>query len=65
MEIMKQIDEIKVGTEEEAKALVEDFKKKASEEGYEITNYTITLKEKKSKGEIIDSWWIVKVTKRW
>lgn len=49
---MKQIDEIKVGTEEEAKALVEDFKKKASEEGYEITNYTITLKEKRVKEKL-------------
>ena len=62
---MKQIDEIKVDTEEQAKALVESFKDKAAQDGYEITNYSITLKEKKSKGEIVDSWYIVKIQKRW
>ena len=64
-EIMKQTDEIKVDTEEQAEALVESFKEKASQEGYEITNYSINLKEKKSKGEIVDSWYIVKIVKRW
>lgn len=65
MEIMKQTDEIKVATEEEAKALIEDFKNKSKDEGYEITSYTSTLKEKKSKGEVIDSYYIVKIVKRW
>lgn len=64
-ELMKQTDEIMVGTEDEAKALIESFKKKAAEEGYEITNYSSTLKEKKSKGEVIDSYYIVKIIKRW
>lgn len=64
-EIMKQTDEIRVETEEEAKALIENFKQKANEEGYEIVKYTSTLKEKKSKGEIIDSYYIVSITKRW
>lgn len=65
MELMKQTDEIMVGTEDEAKALIEDFKKKAVEGGYEIVSYTSTLKEKKSKGEVIDSYYIVKIVKRW
>jgi hypothetical protein len=64
-EIMKQTDEIKVATEGEAKALIESFKDKAAEEGFEITSYTSTLKEKKSKGEVIDSFYIVKIVKRW
>ena len=64
-ELMKQTDEIKVGTEDEAKALIENFKDKAAEEGFEITSYTSTLKEKKSKGEVIDSYYIVKIVKRW
>lgn len=64
-EIQKQTDEIRVETEEQAKGLIENFKQKAREEGYEITSYTSTLKEKKSKGEIIDSYYIVKIVKRW
>ena len=62
---MKQTDEIRVDTEEQAKALIEKFKEKAAIDGYEITNYSSTLKEKKSKGEVIDSYYIVKIVKRW
>lgn len=64
-EILKQTDEIRVDTEEEAKALIESFKEKASKEGYEIVSYTSTLKEKKSKGEVISSSYTVKIVKRW
>lgn len=64
-ELMKQTDEIRVDTEEEAKALIESFKEKAKKEGFEITNYSSTLKEKKSKGEIISSYYLIKITKRW
>lgn len=64
-ELMKQTDEIKVNTEEEAKELIESFKDKAAQEGFEITKYTSTLKEKKSKGEVIDSYYLVSITKRW
>ena len=64
-EIMKQTDEIMVETEEDAKALIEDFKQKAAENGYEIASYSSTKKEKKSKGEVIDEWWIVKIVKKW
>jgi len=64
-EIMKQTDEIRVDTEEEAKALIENFKAQADANGYEIVSYTSTLKEKKSKGEVIDSYYIVKIVKRW
>lgn len=64
-EIMKQTDEIRVDTEEQAKALIESFKEKARQEGYEVVSYTSTLKEKKAKGEVIDSYYVVKVVKRW
>lgn len=63
--LMKQTDEIMVDTEEQAKALIDSFKEKAKKEGFEIVSYTSTLKEKKSKGEIVDSYYIVKVVKRW
>lgn len=64
-EIQKRTDEIRVNTEEEAKTLIEKFKEKSINEGYEITSYTSTLKEKKSKGEVIDSYYLVKIVMRW
>ena len=64
-ELIKQTDEITVGTEEEAKALIESFKEKAKTEGCEIVSYSTTLKEKKAKGEVIDSYYICKIVKRW
>lgn len=64
-ELIKQTDEITVGTEEEAKALIESFKEKAKAEGFEIVSYSTTLKEKKAKGEVIDSYYICKIVKRW
>lgn len=65
MEIMKQTDEIRVDSYEEAKALIEKFKADAQQEGYDVISSAATLKEKKSKGEIIDSYYIVKIVKRW
>ncbi len=64
-ELIKQTDEITVGTEEEAKALIESFKEKARTEGFEIVSYSTTLKEKKSKGEVIESFYLCKIVKRW
>lgn len=64
-ELIKQTDEITVGTEEEAKALIESFKEKAKTGGFEIVSYSTTLKEKKAKGEVIDSYYICKIVKRW
>lgn len=64
-ELIKQTDEITVGTEEEAKALIESFKEKAKTEGFEIVSYSTTLKEKKAKGEVVNSYYICKIVKRW
>lgn len=60
MEIMKQTDEIRVETEEEAKVLIEDFKQKALENGYEIASYSATHKVKKD-----DDFYICKIIKVW
>lgn len=64
-ELIKQTDEITVGTEEEAKTLIESFKEKARTEGFEIVSYSTTLKEKKAKGEVVSSYYICKIVKRW
>ena len=64
-ELIKQTEEITVGSEEVAKAIIESFKEKAKTEGFEIVSYSTTLKEKKAKGEVIDSYYICKIVKRW
>lgn len=60
LQIMKQTDEIRVETEEEARVLIEDFKAKARQNGYEIINYSATHKVKKD-----DDFYIVKIVKKW
>lgn len=64
-EIMKRTEEIRVETEEEAMALIESFKEKSKTEGYEIVSYCSTHKEKKSKGEVLDDYYIVKIVMKW
>lgn len=64
-EIAKITEEWIVNNEEEAKALIEQCKAKENEEGYELTSYKMVKKDKKSKGEIIDSWIVVSLVKKW
>jgi hypothetical protein len=59
-EIMKQTDEIRVETEQDAKSLIESFKQKADEGGYEIASYAATHKQTKD-----DDYYIVKIVKKW
>ena len=63
--LIEQTEKIVVPTEEDAAELIQSFKDNAGSEGYEIANYSSTHKEKKSKGEVIDEFYIVKVTKKW
>lgn len=60
-QIAKITEEWIVDTEEEAKALIEETKAKAND--YELTKYSTDKKEKKSKGEVIATWYVVKLTK--
>lgn len=59
-DIMKRTEEIRVNTEEEAKALIERFKEKGNEDGYEVASYSATHKVKKD-----DDFYIVKIVMTW
>lgn len=59
-EISKITEEWIANTEEEAKTLIEKAK---LDNTYELTKYSSDKKEKKSKGEVVDSWFVVKLTK--
>lgn len=63
MRILKVTAEYRAESEEEAKQMNEDFKTEAREKGYILNSFAYTKKEKKSKGEIIDDGYLVKVVK--
>lgn len=63
MRMLKVTAECRVESEEEAKQMNEDFKKEAKEQGYILNSFAYTRKKKKSKGEIIDEGYLVKVVK--
>ena len=59
--LLKTVDTFRVEDEEEAVRLIEEYKDKQIAEGYSLTKSGYVLKNKKSKGEIIDSWAVVTV----
>ncbi len=63
MRLLKVTAEYRVESEEEAKQMNEDFKKEAKEQGYVLNSFAYTRKGKKSKGDIIDEGYLVKVVK--
>lgn len=60
VEISKITEEWIVDTEEEAKELIEKAK---TADTFELAKYSCDKKEKKSKGEVIATWYNVKLTK--
>lgn len=63
MRLLKITEEFRTETEDEAKELMEKMRKEATSKGYIIGSCGYTHKEKKSKGEVIDEAFIVKVCK--
>jgi len=61
--LMKTTDVYRVDNEEEAVDMINDYKDRQLAEGYTLSKSGYVLKNKKSKGEIIDSWAIVTVEK--
>ena len=47
------------------KLLLKKAKADENVEGYELKSYKMVKKDKKSKGEVIDSWIIVTLVKQW
>ena len=60
--ILKDTKEFRVATDEEAKILIAEETQKAMQEGYSVIKASYDYKEKKSKGEVIDSGFLVKIT---
>lgn len=60
-QLLKTTDVYRVETEEDAMNLIQEFKDNQNIEGYTVTKSGYVLKTKKSKGEIIESWFIATV----
>lgn len=58
-QLIKTVDTYRVNDEEEAVQLIEEFKNNQLTESYTLNKSGYVLKNKKSKGEIIDSWAVV------
>lgn len=63
MRLLKVVEEYRAEGEQEVKEMNEQFKTEAKSEGYILNTFSYTKKEKKSKGEIIDDGYLVKVAK--
>lgn len=61
--LLKKTDVYRVDTEEEAMAMIEDAKEKQMEGGFTVTKSGYVMKTKKSKGEIVDAWYICTIEK--
>ena len=62
MQLLTEVKTMRVADEDAAIALIEKFKQEASSNDYEVTKSAYVMKTKKSKGEVIDMWYIVTVT---
>lgn len=60
--LLKVVETYRADTEEEVKALINDAKADSS---FELAKYSSEFKEKKSKGEVIDSAFQVVLTKNY
>lgn len=62
MRILKIKEEYRAESEQEVKEMNEQFKAEAKAKGYILSEFSYTKKEKKSKGDVIDEGYLVKVT---
>jgi len=63
MMVLKETVEFRCESEEEAKSIIEKIKEEGSSKGYEITAWDVKKRDKKAKGEVIDTAYLTKVVK--
>lgn len=62
MIVLKKTEDYRVDTELEVKNLNEQLQKNAVDNGYKLSSFSYTKKEKKSKGEVIDECYLVRAS---
>ena len=64
MTLIKTTNEYIADSEDEAIEAIKEFKDNALVEGYTPTKSGYTARTKTSKGEVIDTWWVVVLQKK-
>lgn len=62
MRLLKETFEFRTDTEADALKLIEEYRTNANSKGYTVTKASYTRKDKKSKGEIIDTAYVIILT---
>lgn len=62
MRLLKETFEFRTNTEADALKLIEEYRTNANSKGYTVTKASYTRKDKKSKGEIIDTAYVITLT---
>ena len=61
--LQKIMETYKVDSEEEAIKMIETAKDNQIKEGYSLTKSSYVMKTKKSKGEIVELWYVCSIEK--
>jgi hypothetical protein len=64
-ELLERTEKYRIDSEEMVTKFIEQIKENSFKEGYELVSYGSVKKEKKSKGEIIDQYWVTSVRKKY
>lgn len=59
--LMKKTETYRVETEDQAMKMIEDYRQSAREDIFEVKTAKYVKKEKKQKGEVIDSFFLVTI----
>lgn len=60
--LLETTSKFRASSENEAKEMIEGFRKEAREKGYTVKKAGFEYKTKKAKGEVIAETWVVSVT---
>jgi hypothetical protein len=63
MRLLKVVEEYRAESEQEVKEMNEQFKAEARTNGYDLSAFSYSKKEKKKNKEVVDDGYLVKVAK--
>ncbi len=61
-ELIKETKSFRVANEGEAVECINDWRARQNQEGFTVKNAKYVIKEKKAKGEVVESYVIVEIT---
>lgn len=61
--LINVVEQYRLDSEEEVQKFIDECKEKANTDGYSLKSYSSTYKEKKTKGEMVDCGYLVKISK--